>query len=281
VANAILQGAREVIRTAATQSDRFETDHLVLFIDKGLLARDAEESFSKQLDRGFAATVEYVQRPFAAAKTGVAKPTYYLTDRGGISHAGSTVVVLRAARVVTGPSIAIHETTHLLMMSDPAAPRNRDDLSPEEEDRWTAITGLWLIEGFANYVEYKLAPQQRIPLADLFVKGDDSTVDQEAREWLAEPRGRAVLPFVGSHGAPPNLLADRPNVAAPFYVLGHSLARYMVGRAGIAAIVRLYEEHTNGRASIEDDVRRVTGRDLAAWRQDWLRSLGVDDSVVR
>ena len=106
-------------------------------------------------------------------------------------------------------------------------------------------------------------------------------MDQEAREWLAEPRGRTVLPFVGSHGAPPNLLADRHNVSAPFYVLGHSLARYMVGRAGIAAIVRLYEEHTNGRASIEDDVRRVTGRDLDAWRQDWLRSLGVSDAGLR
>jgi len=70
-------------------------------------------------------------------------------------------------------------------------------------------------------------------------------------------------------------LADRANAAAPFYVLGQSLVRYMVQRAGIATIVQLYEEHYDGTRSIEDDVKRVTGTDLQEWRQNWLRAISA------
>jgi hypothetical protein len=106
--------------------------------------------------------------------------------------------------------------------------------------------------------------------ARLFFDGDNSTVDNEARKWLADPRGQRVAPFVGSHGIPEDLLADRPNVAAPFYVLGHSLVKFMIQRAGVPAMVRLYEEHFDGTRSIEEDVKRVTGKDLSQWRDAWL-----------
>ena len=107
----------------------------------------------------------------------------------------------------------------------------------------------------------------------MFFDGDNSTVDAAARKWLEDPRGQKVAPFVGSHGIPEDLVADRPNVAAPFYVLGHSLVKFMIQRAGIPAMVRLYEEHFDATRSIEEDVKRVTGKDLSLWREEWLRSL--------
>jgi hypothetical protein len=107
----------------------------------------------------------------------------------------------------------------------------------------------------------------------LFFDGDNSTVDDAARTWLEDPGGQRVAPFVGSHGLPENLVADRPNVAAPFYVLGHSLVKFMIQRAGVPAMARLYEEHFDGTRSIEDDVKRVTGKQLASWREEWLRFL--------
>jgi hypothetical protein len=43
----------------------------------------------------------------------------------------------------------------------------------------------------------------------------------------------------------------------------------------VAVSVSLDEDHFRGTQSIEDDVTRTTGKDLAGWRQEWLRSLAT------
>lgn len=264
--------SREVIRTADQAADRFETEHLVVYIDKELLSAEEEQQFAATVERGFAAAVEYLQRTYDPAK-GPAKPAYYLTNRAGISHAGATTVFLLARRVIPAPAIAIHESVHLLLIRSADPPRFREDLSPEEDARLTANYGPWLMEGLASFVSGEIAPQVGLEHDNLFHIGGNSTVDAEARRWLSEPRGMDVAPFVGSHGLPDNWLSDRRNVAAPYYVLSHSLVKYMVQHAGIATMVRLYEEHFEGTSSIEDDVKRVTGTDLQEWRRDWLEAI--------
>ena len=273
VADDMQRASREVIRTAATDADRIESEHLVLYVDKGLLTPDAERQFSSDVETGFAATSALLQRRFDSAKRGVRKPSYYLTNRAGISHAGATRVFLFARRVIASPAIAIHETVHLLLIGDPSAPRNRDDVTPEEDARLMAGAGIWLVEGLASYVADEVAPRVHLAPARLFFDGDNSTVDREARKWLDDPRGVKVAPFVGSHGIPPDFLADRPNVAAPFYVLGQSFVKFMVQRVGVSTMARIYEEHFNGTRTIEEDVKRVTGTELTRWREDWLRFL--------
>ena len=268
--NALLRGEREVIATAA-QQDRLETEHLVLYIDKGVLAAEAAREFVDQLERGFVAVSDLLGRGFDAARFKVAKPTYYLTDRAGISHVSGPLVFLRAARVVKGPSIAVHETVHLLLGTDPAAPRNLPETPPDIE----ATTGVWLAEGFASHVATELAPRLGLPPDRLFLKGDGTTVDAEAAEWLREPRGQAVVSYVGSRGFPKGLQADRVNVAPPFYVLSESFVKFVTARAGVPVMARLYSEHFDGRATIEDDVRRITKVDLSQWRADWLKALAA------
>ena len=272
-AKALADGSNEVVRTAATHADRFDTDHVVLYIDKDLLSAEAGRAFADNLDRHFVATSDYLQRRFDPVSRKSTKPTYYLTNRAGISHAEASRVFLFARRVVPSPAIAIHETVHLLLFTDPRAPRTRSDLSPEEDWRMMATTGVWLAEGFADYATSELAPKLGLEPDRLFLKGDRTTVDAEARSWIREPRGAHVVPFVGSRGVPDGLLADRANVAPPFYVLSHSFIKHLVDHAGLAAIVRLYEEHFAGTRSIEEDVKRATGRDLAEWRREWLRVL--------
>jgi hypothetical protein len=267
--------SREVVRTAGSQADRFETDHVILYIDKGLLAPDAGRAFASTMERCFVAASEYVGRRFDPVVRKTAKPSLYLTDRAGISHAEATRLFLRAARVIPSPSIAIHEAVHLLLMKNPDAPRNRIDLPPDEEQRLIATTGMWLAEGFAGYAGYELAPTLGLEPDRLFVKGDRTTVDAEARTWMRDARGAPVLPFVGTHGIPEGLIADRVNVAPPFYVLGHSFTKHLVGRIGLERVVRLYEEHFDGTRSIEEDVKRVAGRDLAPLREEWLRALEI------
>jgi hypothetical protein len=269
----MLRASREVIRTAA-DADRIDTEHLVLYIDRGLLSADEERQFSVAVERGFVAASEYLHRLYDVAK-GTPKPAYYLTNRAGISHAGATTVFLFAQRVVASPAIAIHESVHLLLIQDPLAPRNREDLPPEEDARLTAASGVWLAEGLASFVADELAARVNLAPTRLFFSGDNATVDEEARRWLGDPRGAKVAPFVGSRGVPDDFLADRAHVAAPFYVLGQSLVKHMVQRTGIAVLVQLYEEHFNGTRPIEDDVKRVTGFDLQEWRQNWLRAISA------
>ena len=264
----LLRGEREVISTEA-QQNRFETTHLILYIDRGVLAGDGPRQFAKQLERGFVAVSDALSRKFDSERFRVKKPTYYLTDRAGISHVNGAHVFLRAARVVDSPAIAVHETVHLLLGTDPAAPRNFPITPPEIE----ATTGVWLAEGFASHVATQLAPRLGLLPYRLFLRGDDSTVHSEAMEWLDDPRGKAVVPYVGSRGWPPGLLADRVDVAPPFYVLSQSFVKFVTARAGLRAMAQLYDDHFNGHASIEDDVRRITKLELAQWRADWLRAL--------
>jgi hypothetical protein len=273
-ARAMIDGSREVVRTAPTAADRIDTAHVIVYVDKGLLTTEAEREFAQGVDRMFAATSTYLQRKFDPTARKAAKPAYYLTNRAGISHAESTRIFLGARRVIPSRAIVIHESVHLLLMKNPAAPRNRDDLTPEEDARVMADSGVWLAEGFAGYVSYELAPRLNLPPDRLFVKGDRTTVDEEARQWIRDPRGAKVLPFVGARGMPEGFLADRANVAAPFYVLGQSFIKYLVQHAGLATLTRLYEEHFDGTRAIEDDVRRITGKALADWRTGWLEAIG-------
>ena len=270
----LLDGSQEVVRTASTQADRFETEHLILYVDKSLLSDDAARDFSRNLQRHFVATSEYLQRRFDVVSRKTAKPEYYLTNRAGISHVLGTRVFLNARRVIPSPAIAIHETVHLLLMTNPDAPRNRADNTPEEDARLMATSGVWLAEGFAGYATGELVSGLGIEPDRLFLKGDRTTIDAEAREWMRDPRGARVLPFVGAHGIPEGLLADRIDVAPPFYVLGYSFLKHLVEHAGLATIVRLYEEHFDGTRSVEEDVKRITGKDLAEWREQWLAAIG-------
>jgi hypothetical protein len=273
-ARTMADGSREVVRTAPTAADRIDTTHVIVYVDKGLLTTEAEREFAQSVDRMFAATSTYLQRRFDPTRRKTALPAYYLTNWAGISHAESTRIFLGARRVIPSPAIVIHESVHLLLMKNPDAPRNRDDLTPEVDARVMANSGVWLAEGFAGYVAYELAPRLNLEPDHLFVKGDRSTVDAEAGQWIRDPRGAKVLPYVGAAGMPEGLLADRTNVAAPFYVLGQSFIKYLVLHAGLATVTRLYEEHFDGTRAIADDVNRITGRALADWRAGWLEAFG-------
>ena len=207
----------EVVKTAASTCDRIEFPHLVAYFDRGLLAPAAERAFGQRLEEGFTEVARLLERRFNPQERGKPKPDYYVTDRGGLSHALPTHIILRAKRVVPdGLSTAYHETVHLLVMHDPAAPRNRNDLSPEEDARATGNTGDWVFDGFADYVAFEVAAKLHVVPVDLFDEGKtQGEVDAHARKWLDDPRGLAVLPFVGSHGSPEGAMADRQNVAAP------------------------------------------------------------------
>ncbi len=67
---------------------------------------------------------------------------------------------------------------------------------------------------------------------------------------------------------PAGILADRRNVAAPFYVFSHSLVKLLVERAGMDSVLRMARARRFAR-----ELQRATGKNSTGWRAAWLREL--------
>ena len=263
-------GEREVIQSAPSQ-ERLERRHLVLYLEKGTLPAHEAQAFADEQEKIFEAVSQTFHCNFDAQQSGLSKAEYYPTERAGISHLSKGRIFLKTTRVLAVPSISVHETTHLVL----SAPNSRAaELSSEQEKRMVAQSGIWLFEGLANYTACVLAPKLGLPNKYLFIRGDNTTIDQEAKEWIADKRGASVLPYVGPHGIPENLVSDRANVAQPFYLLSQSFVKYMVEQVGMDAAAALYTEQDKNRGVIETEFLRITGKELSDVRTRWLQHLG-------
>jgi hypothetical protein len=151
-------------------------------------------------------------------------------------------------RVHTDSAPYLHETVHVLVPSP-----NRS---------------VWLTEGFASYVESYVSENIGGYDAHVFVKTGNRGVDAEAARWLSREAGRTVLPWVGTPGEPPEMIEERRRVAAPFYVLSQSFAKYLVAKLGLARVLTLISSRDP-----EDALFRLSGRSVEDWKADWLRTL--------
>ena len=103
----------------------------------------------------------------------------------------------------------------------------------------------------------------------LFTPGGNPGVDADAARWLADPRGQIVLPFLGTRGIPAGISADRDNVATPFYVLAHSLVKFLAEQVGLSPVVRLARARHFVR-----QLHGIKGKSTAELREEWLDMLG-------
>jgi hypothetical protein len=157
-------------------------------------------------------------------------------------------VSLMLERVRSDSAPYLHETVHVLVPSP-----NRS---------------VWLREGFASYVESYVSENIGGYDAHVFVKTGNRGVDGEAARWLTREAGRTVLPWVGTPGEPPEMLEERRRVAAPFYVLSQSFAKFLVQRVGLGPLIGVVSARDPEAA-----LARVSGRTVEDWKADWLRTL--------
>jgi len=174
-----------------------------------------------------------------------ARPRFELHSATRISSARGGTIHLSTYRVASRTAPYLHELAHALLPCPHAPP--------------------WFSEGLACYLESVVSEAGAGYDSRLFTSGGNRGVDADAALWLADPRGRRVLPFIGTRGLPHGILADRHNVAAPFYVLSHSLVKFLAGQMEISALVRLARARRFAAA-----LRRLTGRSAASWRAAWL-----------
>jgi hypothetical protein len=228
---------------------RIETERATVVFEPGQLAPEAMERFARLVDRGIADITSVL----GAHGDHSGRITYYVSSRIPMSRAFRRTVLLPMERVRTDSAPYLHETTHVLL--------------PARSDC------MWVGEGFASYLESYVSEHLGGYDGAVFAKGGNREVDRLARRYLASEQGRSVLAFVGSCGAPPDIEWERGRVAAPFYVLSQSLVKHMVDRSGLEAVIRVFES-----ADLAFGVEQNTGRSLAAWKTEWLTSLGQSEA---
>jgi hypothetical protein len=225
-----------------------ETDRVILEYDPGDLSDGEADAFLKLADRGVADIESLVAPglPEWARRSG--RIRFVVSSRTPISRTYGRTVTLPLARVRTRSAPYLHETVHALV--------------PSRGDR------VWLSEGLACYLESWVSENRGGYDAHVFSRAGDRGIHEAARRYLATEPGRAVLPWVGSHGEPPLMEEDRSGVARPFYVLSQSLTKHVVDAAGLPTVVRALV------GGADDGVLRTTGRSDEQWKLEWLRTIG-------
>jgi hypothetical protein len=212
--------------------------------ETGALARAEAAAFAALAARG----IREVERLMNCR--GRATLLFEVSGDGRISMTRGRTIHLSAHRVRSLSAPYLHEIAHVLFPC-PHAPE-------------------WFGEGLACYLEAAVAERGGGYDSRLFTSDGNRGVDGDAQQWLADPRGQAVLRFVGRHGMPRDIVRERSNVAAPYYVFSHSLVKFLAEKVGVELIVRVSRARGFGAA-----LERTTGKSGAAWRNEWLANVGA------
>lgn len=233
-------GAQEV----RSHRVRYDLGRSTVIYEEGAFSAEEMGRFALLVERGVS-DIDALLNPADGGPADRRPITVLVREDVGISRSFRRTVWLSADRVRHQSAPYLHETTHIL------APMRADCL--------------WLSEGFASYVQSHVA--ERVGGYDGFVfsRGGNASVDRLARRGLDSDRGRAVLPFIGGEGEPPNLFEDREGVAQPLYVMSHSFVKFMVEQAGLSRVRALV-----AAPSIQASAEALTGRSVIAWKRDWL-----------
>lgn len=230
---------------AGASRERYVTEHAILECEAGALGPADASDFAELVEQGIADLESLLgpSLPSWARRSGPLR--FVVSSRVGISQTHGRTVLLPVERVRTRSAPYLHESVHALV--------------PFRGDR------VWLSEGLASYLESWVSERMGGYDAHVFTRAGDRDIHLAARRWLAREGGRAILPWVGGSGQPPDMDEDRSGVARPFYVLSHSLTKHLVDSVGLERVVRLV---TDGDASAVFE--RETGQSESRWKDEWL-----------
>jgi hypothetical protein len=227
---------------------RHETPRSTVYFEEGELSDAERKDFARLVDDGIR-DVSALLYPKGLPRTlSEGRITFYVGTPFEISSTRGRTVFLPVARVRNRSAPYLHEIVHVLL--------------PASEP-------LWLIEGLASYVQSRVSETIGGYDGQVFGRGGNLRIDEEAQRYLGSEGGAAVLPWVGTDGHPPGIYRDRWRVAAPFYVLSHSFTKFLVEKKGLPAVQSLFDEE-----DAERSWREATGREAEWWKREWLASLG-------
>ena len=236
---------REVAFELRQMGGHRETELADLYFETGSLSEDQMSVFAGLVEKGIADI---------AAFTGVQQPRerkirYYISSQFPISHSRGNSVYLPLARVANQSAPYLHETAHVIVPCGNCP--------------------MWFNEGLASFVQSYVAEHLGGYDGFIFARRGNRGIDRDAARWLANDRGRAVLPFIGKAEEPPQIMEDRSNVAAPYYVRAQSLVKYMVENTAKEKLRLVMDDE-----DFDEALGRVTGKSAEQWKQSWLSQIG-------
>jgi hypothetical protein len=234
------------------------TPRVVLWAQPDALSADEAQAFARELDAGVAAIERLTGERVDRAHYGDSAVHVFVSGRvtvshvyGGYSHAqyARPYLYLNPQRVGRRAAPYLHELTHIVLW------------------RFGSHS---LREGFASYVEGRLAGEGTGYNSGVFGPGPRTEVDSAAAAALGRGVGAAVLPWIGrSGGTDPSITsAEAPETRAAFYLLTRSFVHHLLDEIDIPTFIRLYRADDTEAA-----YRELTGRSLDEWRTSWTRAL--------
>ena len=222
---------------------RVATKRAVLHFDRQGLTPEQRKDFARLVDQG----VRHV-RSFLKLGARKEKMEYFISARVRISHTNYDGVFLPLQRVVDRNAPYLHETAHALIPGD--------------------TRSIWLMEGFASYVESHVSEKYGGYAGHVFVLGGNREVDREAQNHLETEGGKTAVAYIGARGVPRGFYYDRQRVAAPYYVLSHSFVKFLIEKTGVKRVLALHKPE-DSLAALEE----TTGKSGELWRSEWLASI--------
>lgn len=234
------------------------TPRLVLWADPQALTREEAEAFAVELAAGLAAIEALVGETVDAAHYGGDVVHVFVSGGITVSHVYAgylhqdypfPYLYLNAQRVRNRAAPYLHELTHIVLW------------------RFGSHS---LREGFASYVEGRLAGEGVGYYSGVFGPGPRAEVDAEAAAVLAGELGATVLPWIGTTGDTPRSVTStsKPESRAAFYLLTRSFVQHLLDEVAMPVFIELYRAEDTEAAYVE-----LTGRSLEQWRDAWQQSL--------
>ena len=218
---------------------------ITILYERKALNREDVRAFAELAERGLGA----MERLAGCKNRGGL--CFELGSSGAISSTHGRTIYLPAGRIAARTAPYLHEIVHVLLPCRRAP--------------------AWFSEGVACYFECLVSERGEGYDSHLFTANGNAGVDTEAARWLTDARGHAVLPYVGTRGTPRRILEDRQGVAAPFYVLSHSLVKYLAEGTSVPAVAQIARSREFAKA-----VRSQSGKKMAEWREQWLATVRAE-----
>ncbi len=239
---------REITQELRAEGMRYDRDNATLYFEKNALPTEQMDTFADLVNQGIKDIEALLKLPLERKRAQSGNIFYFVSSKIDIGRSRGRSVFLPAWRVQSKAAPYLHETTHILAQCSECP--------------------MWFSEGYASWMQSYISENIGGYDAAVFAKHGNRGVDADAAHWLASPNGRAVLPFVLEGGEPPDIVAERHAVGAPFYVLAQSLVKHVVSLAGI--------DKVNGLAHCQDfnaELATATGKAPEDLKKDWLATL--------
>ncbi len=241
-------GDRDLMQELRAEGVRYDRASASVYFDKDAMTAEEMDAFVNLVEQGIKDIEDLLKIPAAQRREQTGKIFFFISGKIDIGRSRVRTVMLPLWRVQKQVAPYLHETAHIVARCEDCP--------------------MWFSEGFVSWVQSHVSETVGGYDAKVFARRGNRGVDADAVRYLSTAQGRAVLPFVLEGGEPPDIVAERRAVGAPFYVLSQSLVKYLVEHAGIEKIMAL-----SASEDFDGELARMMEKTPEEVKRDWLSAI--------